>query len=87
MPSANIVEDESDYDLNNDRQVLANIRKERAESWQLGFGSKDNSREEETKSKNSNTSQPKRYNIAVSHANHFGGDEDQVSKPHPTASD
>jgi hypothetical protein len=37
MPKPNIVEDESDYDLNNDRKVLATIRKERADTlaWQL----------------------------------------------------
>lgn len=37
IPKSNIVEDESDYDLNKDRQTLANIRKERAESWQLDY--------------------------------------------------
>jgi hypothetical protein len=33
IPKPNIVEDDSDYDLNKDRQTLANIRKEKAESW------------------------------------------------------
>ncbi len=35
MPRHRIVEDDADYELNNDRQTLANIRKERAESWQI----------------------------------------------------
>jgi len=33
MPNHNIIEDEDDDELNKDRQTLANIRIERAESW------------------------------------------------------
>ena len=35
MPNHNIVEDDADYELNKDRETLANIRIERAESWQI----------------------------------------------------
>lgn len=33
IPKSSIVEDEFDYELNKDRETLANIRIERAESW------------------------------------------------------
>lgn len=57
IPRPDIVEDESDYDLNKDREALANIRKERAESWQLaGIAQQDDLP----------------VPIAVSNQNHFG---------------
>ena len=36
MPKHNIVEDDADDELNKNRETLANIRIDRAESWQLG---------------------------------------------------
>jgi hypothetical protein len=62
IPQPSIVEDESDYDLNEDRKILANIRKERAESWQL----------DDTVIHPNNRAN---YNIAITNMNHFGSNE------------
>lgn len=88
MPKPNIVEDESDYDLNNDRKVLATIRKERAETlaWQF--------EESEVKDVSDDVPIPHpnlraQYNIAITNYNHFGfsdGSQDKSKKP-PTEAD
>ena len=62
IPQPSIVEDESDYDLNEDRKILANIRKERAESWQL---------DDAVNHPNNRAN----YNIAITNMNHFGSNE------------
>lgn len=71
MPKHRIVEDDADYELNNDRETLANIRKERAESWQ--FDSTD--RDEHV------TLKKTQLNISITHHEHFSSVDQCVQKP------
>ena len=57
IPKPSYVGDEDDDDLNKDRMTLANIRNQRAETWQL--------EEEESSNKRA------QYNIAITNFNHF----------------
>lgn len=57
-----------DSDLNNQREVLASIRKERAESWQLDV-------DEDKKSSGSHPNNRAKYHIAITNMNHFGEEQ------------
>jgi hypothetical protein len=47
LPLADIVFDDSDVDLNKDRYVLANIRRDRVQSWAYKMDPRQDSEEDE----------------------------------------